>query len=139
MTFNYQSTVDRFKQHCELKSQGYTLDEIWEMLGQGSKDLYKLTTEKIISDLAITPAEQRKMKITIGDEEYKRREALRSDKNRRKAGCKTRDEYNNERSRVKAENVSEALRLRASGLFVPQIAKTMGVADRTIKRWLKEG
>ncbi len=138
VTFNYQSTVDRFKQHCELKSQGYTLDEIWEMLGQGSKDLYKLTTEKIISDLAITPAEQRKMKITIGDEEYKRREALRSDKNRRKAGCKTREEYNNERSRVKAENVSEALRLRASGLSVRQIGVTMGRGIGTIHRWLKE-
>ena len=61
------------------------------------------------------------------------------DKERREAGIPTRSEYDNERSRVKAENVSEALRLRASGLFVPQIAKTMGVAERTIKRWLKEG
>jgi hypothetical protein len=139
VTFNYQSTVDRFKQHCELKSQGYTLDEIWEMLDQGSKDLYKLTSKRIITDLEITSAEQRKMKVTIGPEEYKRRDALRSANNRRKRGCKTRDEYNDQRKRSTAENVSEALRLRASGLSVRQIGLTMGRGVGTVHRWLSEG
>jgi len=139
VTFNYQSTVDRFKQHRELKSQGYTQDQIWEMLDQGSKDLYRLTSKKIIADLEITPSEQRKMKVTIGPEEYKRREALRSAANRRKSGCKTRNEYNDQRKRSKAENVSEALRLRASGLSVRQIGLTMGKGIGTVHRWLSEG
>ena len=138
LTFNYKSTVTRFRAHRELKDQGYSLDEIWEMLGRGSKDLYKLYTSTIIRDLNITEAEQRKMAISIGPKEYKQREAKRSAKNRRKNGCKTRDEYNDQRKRAIAEKASEALRLRLAGVSVPTIALQMGCAERTVQRWFKK-
>jgi len=138
LTFNYKSTVTRFRAHRELKDQGYSLDEIWEMLDFGSKDLYKLNTSTIIRDLNITEAEQRKMAISIGPKEYKQREAKRSAKNRRKNGCKTRDEYNDQRKRSIAEKASEALRLRLAGVSVPTIALQMGCSERTVQRWFKK-
>jgi hypothetical protein len=137
-TINYESTVKRFNNHMELRLQGMTPKQIEAELG-ASNDMYTNSHNYIVNVLAITPAEQRKMKVIIGKAEKKIRDAKRKDKERREAGIPTRSEYDNERSRVKAESVSEALRLRASGLSVRQIGVTMGRGIGTIHRWLKEG
>lgn len=136
-TVNYESTVERFNAHMELRLQGMNPKQIAKKLGW-SNDLYTNSHKYIIRTLDITTAEQRKMKVIIGKDEKKQRKAKENLKAARKAGVPTREQYDNERSRVKAQNVSEALRMRLDGLSTSRISITMGVTDRTVKRWLKE-
>tara|TARA_R110002153_G_C13324382_1_gene497387 strand:- start:1089 stop:2441 length:1353 start_codon:yes stop_codon:yes gene_type:complete len=137
-TINYESTVKRFNAHMELRLQGMSPKQIEKQLG-ASNDIYKTSHKYIIRILEITPAEQRKMKVIIGKDEKKIRDAKRKNTERRAAGVPTRSEYDNEASRVRAQNVLDAVRLRLDGLSVRQIGVTMGKGVGTVHRWLKEG
>ena len=134
-TINYESTVNRFKNHLELRQLGMNKDEIRKKLGY-SKDKYQNTTKYIIKTLGVTEAEQRKLQVIIGQSEKNRRDLIRKERERREAGCKTREEYNDQRKRSMAENVSEALILFAKHQSIREVAKVMGRSKTTVHRWI---
>lgn len=137
-TINYESTVKRFRNHHELKAQGKTDKQINSELDP-SKNLYRNSTKYIVNVLAITPAEQRKMKTLIGVDEKRSRNTINKRQKRREAGVLPRDEYNDHRQRAKAEKASEALRLRQNGYSMGDIGIMMGVSKATVHTWLSEG
>jgi hypothetical protein len=135
---NQAEVLRRFRNHRELKNSGFDDKEIRRLLNDGSDDNYWRKTARIIQELEITQPEMRHMAITIDSEIYKKREAQRSDRNRRKNGIQTFSERQRDRQAKVAENASEALRLRLSGLTVRAIAEEMNASVGSVHNWLKK-
>jgi len=134
-TINYESTVKRFNSYNELRQLGMGWEAINKQLAF-HKNKYQHTTKYIVDTLEITEAEQRKLQVIIGQSEKNRRDLIRKERERREAGCKTREEYNDQRKRSKAENVSEALILLAKHQSIREVAKVMGRSKTTVHRWI---
>ena len=128
----------RFRNHQELKRNGFDHEETRRLLKNGSDDNYWRTNERIIKDLEITRTEMRKMSTIIDDAERKKRDADGANRRRRENGVKTRAEYNDQRQAEVAEKVSEALKLRLAGLSVRAIAQQMNVSVGSVHNWLKQ-
>jgi len=127
---NYKEVVRRFGNRLELQDTGVNAYQIvLEGLLDRKDNLYNHTTKYLVRILDITPAEQRKMKVCIGSDE----KLARLTRKRRKAGIKPRSEYLSPSETRR----TEALRLRGEGLKIKVIAERLGVAEYTVKRYMK--
>jgi len=116
-----------FKNAKEAQSGGKVR---WE---DTSKDpRYGFTNQRIIEELAITPAEEQEMKTIISEHTRRRRDRMRKEKVRREQGAKPRKEYmaeaNKKRKRAKG--------LREKGFTYAEIAKRIGCSERHVPRLL---
>lgn len=90
---------------------------------------YKATNKYLIRLLAITPDEQTHLRTIISAAEKRRRLTAK----RRATGMMSREQYTDRAS----DRRSEARRMRSEGLGVPEIAKVLNVAQRTVYQLLK--
>ena len=95
---------------------------------------YKYKSETLINLLEISDEEQKEMKITISEEEYKRRENIRGKKNYQK---KLKDEgklTEKEKISQRREKIKDLL---AKGLMRKDICLTLDISIKTYKRDIK--
>jgi hypothetical protein len=100
---------------------------------------YRLTNEKIISLLAITPQEEESMKVIISKDTAKQREKKRKEHKRRSQGIAPREEYlaDTRERRKHARRVARAL--KSEGLSYRKIGDQLGTSHMHVKRLLDEG
>jgi hypothetical protein len=100
---------------------------------------YRLTNEKIISLLAITPQEEESMKVIISKDTAKQREKKRKEHKRRSQGIAPREEYlaDKRERRQHARRVARAL--KSEGLSYRKIGDQLGTSHMHVKRLLDEG
>ena len=113
--------ADRAARGDKVMWQGHPLDP-----------RYRFTNATMIEWLAITPTEQREMRVLIDAEEARRRERLHREAQRRAAGVQSRNVY----LAQAADRRVEARLRRARGESVEMIAKSMKVNRSTVWRWL---
>ncbi len=100
--------------------------------GRPKDPRYTLSHERIIHSLEITGAEMRGLKTLIDNAEKRRRHREREEKRRRAAGAMKREDYEGRA----ADRRAEARRMASEGLSDSKIAKTLGVAPRTVRHYL---
>lgn len=87
---------------------------------------YRLKNQTIIEALQITAEEEREMRTIISDDERRRRDR------QRKEPEMTREEYEGRA----ADRRTQARRMRAEGLSVPEIARRLRVSKESIRSYL---
>lgn len=99
-----------------------------------------ISNEKLISMLGITAEEQQQMLTVIGEEEYKRRERLRAERNRRKAGQVERAEYLAQQKSITDDKLEQLRQLLADNPKAKKthLAKELGVGREYIYDLLKK-
>lgn len=100
---------------------------------------YRLTNEKIISLLAITPEEEESMEVIISKDTAKRREKKRKEQQRRSKGSVPREEYLADLSERRQHDRRRARALRSEGLSYRKIGEQLGTSHMHVKRLLDEG
>lgn len=115
-----KSVIDRFA------DDGY--GKIVRLMTQNA-GRYRATSGYLIRLLDITPDEQTHLRTIISTAEKRRRETAK----RRATGMMSREQY---RDRA-TDRRSEARRMRSEGAGVPEIAKALSVAQRTVYQLLK--
>jgi len=92
---------------------------------------YRYTNQKLIDDLEITPAEERRLHTIISVRERKVRDVERTTKNRRAAGVITRAEYLSQ-----FPDKSPCLVLLKQGMSEREIAVKLGISRTTVNKFL---
>jgi hypothetical protein len=103
-----------------------------EWSGQRRDPRYRLTTQRIIETLSITPSEEKQMKVLISQDTKRQRGRARKEQKRRAQDAKPRDEYLAEAR----EKNSRAKELRRQGLSLRKIGEKLGVSHTQVKRML---
>ena len=133
--------------HREVVTATKSAQKAWEAKSNAQADAlakamgypgagYNLKNTKLIEWLDITPEEQRELSTIIGPQEKRRRNLLLKAEQRREAGIRPMEEYNQERAQ-KVESQAETLkRLMAENptWTNAKLAEAMSTSIRTIQR-----
>lgn len=95
---------------------------------------YRYSTDRIIDDLGITPAEMREMEVLIDADERRRRRREKAENRRRREGCEPRADYEGRA----AHRRTQARRLAAGGSTRAEIAEALGVSKPSVTGYLKD-
>ena len=140
-TVNYESTIGRFNRWQELRQEigqreiEKRCDDPDDPL-DWSEVIYRLTRQYIVKQLEITTAEGRQLKVLFDDDEKRRRNTVARRAKRRSEGVKPQKMYLEKQTIDKDERKAEAMRLRAEGFTLRQIAEKVGVSTRTVMKYL---
>jgi hypothetical protein len=119
-------------------SNGETV--LWK--GQRRDTRYRLTNEKIIDWLKITPEEQQHLETIVSGERKqeirRKRDRERKEKKRRSEGVVPRKEYLAERRERKQHNRTLAKQLEAQGMGPRKIGRELGISHTLVRALLKE-
>lgn len=94
---------------------------------------YKLSNQKLIEWLEITPEEQKQLKSIIGRQEKYSRNNVRRTEARREAGKMDREEYLSQAEKRRAE----ARKLYEEGMNISEIARAMKTSRSHVSRMIK--
>lgn len=117
----------RFKEQEQRGHWDWFMDDTTGRYSKNNR--YLLKTSTIIDDLDIQEDEQRDLSTLIGSSEKYRRKVTK----RRVCGVKPREEYLSKAS----ERKTKAKALHKSGMKTRDIAKALGVTDRSVRMYLK--
>ena len=110
--------------------------------GQQRDTRCRLTNEKIIEWLEITPEEELHLKTIVSGERKqeirRQRDKERKEKKRRSEGVNPRDEYLAQRSESRQDNLPRARELRAKGMSLRKIGRELGISHTLVRSLLKE-
>jgi hypothetical protein len=111
--------------------------------GQQRDTRYRLTNEKIIDWLEITPEEEQHLETIVSGERKqeirRRRDSKRKEKQRRSEGVIPRDEYRAQRSESRQGNRPRAKQLTAQGMSLRKIGCELGISHTQVRRLLESG
>jgi hypothetical protein len=111
--------------------------------GQQRDTRYRLTNEKIIEWLEITPEEEQHLETVVSGERKqeirRRRDRKRKEKQRRSEGVIPRDEYRAQRSESRQGNRPRAKQLTAQGMSKREISRELGISHTQVRRLLESG
>ncbi len=122
-----QSRFQAISERVRMLAKGETIE--WR--GERIDPRYKFKNETIIRELGITDGEMREMQVLISKDEKARRRRERDEKRRREAGVAKRGD-------VAERNHGEAHRLRSEGLTQKQIADTLKLSERWVRKLLSD-
>lgn len=95
---------------------------------------YRFKTATILEWLEITPEEQALLRVLIGPELRRKRDAERKERERRAAGVIPRAEYEGRA----AERRQKAVEMKARGMKYAEIAEALGVSLDTVKGYFRK-
>jgi hypothetical protein len=122
------------------RAQAASVAETTDSPQQQQRDpRYRLTNEKIISLLAITPEEQESMEVIKPKDTAKQRDKKRKEQERRSKGSVPREEYLADKSERRQHARPRARALRSEGLSYRKIGEQLGTSHMHVKRLLDEG
>ncbi len=125
----------RSRMHAVLtRAHAAKAGEMIEWKGKRRDPRYRLTTQRIIEAVSITPSEERQMKALMSKDTKRQRDRAGKEQKRRAQGAKSRDEYLAE-ARAR-EKESLAKELRRQGLSLRKIGEQLGVSHTQVKRML---
>jgi hypothetical protein len=122
-----ESRFQAISERVRMLAKGETVE--WR--GGRIDPRYKFKNETIIRELGITDGEMKEMQVLISKDEKRRRNTERHEKSRREAGVA-------ERGDVAERNHGEAHRLRCEGLTQKQIADTLKLSERWVRKLLSD-
>lgn len=118
------------------KRQAAADGETAEWLGQQRDPRYRLTNQRIIALLKITPEEEVELKTIISKQTKGRRDRERKERDRRANGARPREEYIADAREHRQHNRREARKLRGEGKSLREIGRDLGVSHAEVKRLL---
>jgi Homeodomain-like domain len=127
----------RSRMHAVLsRAQAAADGETAEWLGQQLDPRYRLTNQRILAMLRITPAEEVHMETLISQETKRQRDRKRKELKRRAAGVRPREEYLDEARELRQQRRQAAKRLLGEGMSLRKIGKELGVSQTQVSRLL---
>lgn len=137
--------LDGIKRYTEGKAEewkiAYNLKEFkFRKNGEVNRHGLIFSNEKLIKLLEITEDEQQFMTTIIGEEEYKRRERIRSANNRRKNGQASRKDYLKVQKEVTEDKLSQLKNLLETKPKAKktELAEQLGVSRQHLYRLIKQ-
>jgi hypothetical protein len=108
-------------------------------LGQQRDPRYRLTNQRIIGMLKITPNEEVRLKTLISKDTKRQRDRERKERERRANGARPRNEYEAEAKERRHQRWQAAKSLRGEGMSLRDIGRELSVSHREVKRLLDAG
>jgi hypothetical protein len=118
------------------KRQAAADGETAEWMGQQRDPRYRLTNQRIIAMLRITPEEEVQLKTIISKETKRQRDRERKERERRAGGARPRNEYVARSKERRRQRRQAAKSLRGDGMSLRKIGRELGVSHREVKRLL---
>jgi hypothetical protein len=127
----------RSRMHTVLSRRQAAADgETAEGLGQPVDPRYRISNQKIMAMLKITPDEEVHLKTIISKDTKLQRDRERKEQERRAAGVRPRDEYIDEARELRQQRRQAAKSLRGEGMSLRKIATELGVSPTEVSRLL---
>jgi hypothetical protein len=106
-------------------------------LGQERDPRYRLTNQRIIDMLSITPEEERHLKTIISEDTKQERDRQRKERERRSYGARPREQYIADARERRQHNRREARKLRGEGKSLRDIGTALGISHTQVRRLLQ--
>ena len=136
----WSESETRSRMHTVFSKRRAAADGVTaEWLGQQRDPRYRLTNQRIIAMLKITPEEEVHLKTIISKETKRQRERERKERERRAHGVVRREEYIADARERRQHNRREARRLRGEGKSLREIGRDLGVSHSEVRRLLDAG
>ena len=119
------------------RAQSAALGDKTVWLGRQRDLRYRLTNQRIIEMLSITPEEERHLKTIISEDTKQERDRQRKERKRRSYGARPREEYIADTRERRQHNRREARKLSGEGKSLRDIGTTLGISHTHVRRLLQ--
>jgi hypothetical protein len=136
----WSESETRSRMHAVLfRAQAAADGETAEWLGQQLDPRYRLTNQRILAMLKITPKEEVYLQTIISKDTKRQRDRERKERERRAGGARPRDEYIAGARERRQQRRQAAKSLRGEGKSLRKIGRELGVSPTEVKRLLDAG